>query len=143
MSTQPGQHASTLGQPIPRPTFASVRVEFADGTFREFHVHKPLQADVTIPLPHFPHDLNGDLGVIPPGVVPPGLPRVDVSIKAGITPEGQVITVDSRAEGPQALTRRMLALLDEALALRKTEAGDDPWRGWERKARALLRGEPR
>src|ERR1035441_2743113 len=48
VSTQPGPQAAALGQSYPVPTFASVRVEYADGSFREFHVHKPVRADVTI-----------------------------------------------------------------------------------------------
>jgi hypothetical protein len=143
VSTQPGQQAPAFGQQIPQPTFASVRVEFTDGTFREFHVHKPLQTDVTISSPLDGRELTADLGALPPYLMPPALPHVEVSMKAGIAAHQQVITVDSRTENPAATIGKMLALLTEAFDLRKTQAGDDLWRGWEYKAESLLRGEPR
>ena len=134
MSTQ-------FDQQIPRPSFASVRVEFTDGTVREFHVHKPVQADVTIPSPA-PRGML-DLGALPPALIPPALPSVEVRIKAGVSATRQVITMDTRAETQASVTGRMLALLSEAFDLRKAKADGDGWRGWECKAEALLRGEPR
>jgi len=146
MTTQPDRQASPFSHQIPRPSFASVRVEFTDGTVREFHVHKPLQADVSIPLPFYPGGaIDADLGALPVALVPPALPRVEVRIKAGISVSQQVITVDTRSESEASLTGRVLALLTEALDLREQQAGDDRgaddlWRTWEYKARAFLEG---
>ena len=148
MSTQPGPQAAALGQSYPVPTFASVRVEYADGSFREFHVHKPVRADVTISgivrgLP----DLDADLGALPPGILPPSLPRVEIRMEAGRDPRHPVLTIDSRTEG--GVVGRMLALLSEAFDLREAArasggvslAADDLWRRWEHKTETLLRGE--
>ena len=145
MSTEQGRQASTLGQQIPQPTFASVRVEFADGTFREFHVHKPLQVEASISSPVDRLPLDADLGALPPYLIAPALPQVEIRMKAGRGVSQQVITVDSRNENAASVTGRMLALLAEAFDLRKSEAddNDDLWRTWEYKAEALLRGEPR
>lgn len=135
--------SAQFDQQIPRPSFASVRVEFTDGTVREFHVHKPVRADVTIPSPATRGMLDADLGALPPVLMPRALPSVEVRIKAGTSATRQVITIDTRAENPASLTGRMLALLSEAFDLRKTEDDDEGWRSWEHKAEALLRGEPR
>src|SRR5450755_4523559 len=84
VTTQPGQQAVTLGQSYSVPTFASVRVEYADGSFREFHVHKPVRADITIGgLVRGLPDLDADLGALPPGILPPSLPRVEIRMEAG------------------------------------------------------------
>lgn len=98
MTTQPGPQAATLGQQVPAPTFASVRVEFTDGTFREFCIHKPLRTEIDIPAPAYglPPLHNADLGALPPALIPPELPRISVRIQAGISRDGQVMTVDSR-----------------------------------------------
>jgi len=131
------------GQQIPAPVVASVRVEFADGSFREFCVHKPLRADVTIahPIDHRLGDLTADLGALPVGAMMPTLPEVAVRLKAGLAPHGQVITIDSREADPAGTAGRLLALLAEAFDLRETGAADDLWRGWERKTGAFLGGE--
>jgi hypothetical protein len=142
VSAQPDQQASGFAE-FAQPSFASVRVEFTDGTVREFHVHKPLRVDVRIPSPLAPGMLDADLGAFPVALMPPALPRVEVRMQAGLSVSRQVITVDTRAETPASLTGRMLALLAEAFDLRETEADDENWRTWERKAQALLEGEPR
>lgn len=143
MTTQPGPQAGTLGQSYPMPTFASVRVEYADGSFREFHVHKPVRADITIGafvrgLP----DLDADLGALPPGILPPSLPKVEVRMQAGQDPRHPVLTVDSRTADLAGITGRMLALLSEAADLRRMYGSGhhpvDVWRQWELKAEAFL-----
>jgi hypothetical protein len=143
VSTQPDQQASGYARQVPQPSFASVRVEFTDGTVREFHVHKPLRADVRIPSPLAPGMLDADLGAFPVALIPPALPSVEVRLQAGIRPGGRVLTMDSRAEGHGSWTGRMLKLLAEALDLRKAGADGDAWRTWEYRAEALLEGEPR
>lgn len=150
MSTQPDQHTFTLGQQIPQPTFASVRVEFADGTFREFCIRNPLRTEIDIPAPArglLPlHD--ADLGALPPALIPPELPRISIRIQAGISRDGQVITMDSRRAMQPLTAARLLSMVlgittghalaeacaslteDERSLLRhalfKTEPGDDP-----------------
>jgi hypothetical protein len=147
VTTQPGQQATSLGQSYSAPTFASVRVEYADGTFREFHVHRPIRADITIGgLVRGLPDLDADLGALPPGILPPSLPEVEVCLKAGLDRNHQVMTVDSRTADPRAGRARMLALLSEAAGLRRMYGSDDPatddlWRRWEHKTETLLRGE--
>ena len=142
MSTQPVPQASTLGQQIPMPTFASVRVEFADGSFREFHIHKPLRAEVDISMPP-PLDLTADLGAIPPGIMPPVLPEVKVRMKAGLDRNHQVITMDTRTDDSAGTIGRMLGLLSEAFDLHRSGSTDDLWLGWERRTGAFLSGGPR
>ena len=141
MTTQPGPQATTLGQSFPMPTFVSVRVEYADGSFREFHVHRPLRTDITIDgLVRGLPDLDADLGALPPGMLPPSLPRVEVRMEAGINPRGAVMAIDSRTPDPRADRARMLALLSEAADLQRMHGSDDLWRDWERKTEALLLG---
>jgi hypothetical protein len=131
------------------PTFASVRVEYADGTFREFHVHKPIRADITIDaLARGLPDLDADLGALPPGVLPPSLPKVEIRMEAGRDLRSPVMTIDSRTPDPRTDRTRLLALLSEAADLRRMYGSDDPatddlWRDWERKTEALLLGEAR
>jgi hypothetical protein len=140
VSTQQDQQAGGFTQQVPQPSFASARVEFTDGTVREFHVHKPLRADVRIPSPVTRDMMDADLGALPVALMPPSLPLVEVRLQAGIRPGGRVITVDSRAETPASLTGRVLRLLAEAVDLRKAGADGDAWRTWEYKAEALMEG---
>lgn len=139
MSTDYGEMYATLGQQFPMPTFASVRVEFADGSFREFHIHKPLRAEVDISMPP-PLDLTADLGAIPPGIMPPVLPGVKVRMKAGLSPHHQVITIDTRTDDSAGTIGRMLGLLSEAFDLHRSGGTDDLWRAWQRKTEAFLSG---
>lgn len=136
-----------MNDQYPVPSSASVRVEFSDGTFREFHVRKPLRVEVDMPHPlrGLP-DLSADLGALPVEILPPTLPRFEVRMKAGISAEHQVITMDSRREDPAMVTGRLLSLLGDAVDLFKQRSVTDPltetrWRDWERKAGMLLRGE--
>lgn len=110
MSTQPDRHMTTLGQQIPKPVFASVSVQFADGTYREFCIRNPLRTEVDIPAPDYglPSLHDADLGALPPVLIPPELPRVSVRIQAGISRDGQVITVDSRRPLQPLMAARML-----------------------------------
>lgn len=134
----------TLGQTYPEPSFASVRVEFSDGTFREFHVHKPLRAEVVISPRGMGLDLTADLGVFPAGMMPPELPEVEVRMKAGYAPNHQVMTMDSRVPDARTDMARVLSLICEAADLRRTYGSDDEgtisWRSWEARAEAFLMG---
>ena len=115
MSIQPGPHAATPGQQIPVVTFASVRAEFADGTFREFCIREPLRTEIDITAPAYglPDLHDADLGALPPALIPPELPRITVRIQAGISAGGQVMTVDSRrAMQPLTAARMLSAVLD-------------------------------
>jgi hypothetical protein len=144
VTTQPGQQAAALGQSYPVPTFASVRVEYADGSFREFHVHKPVRADITIGgLVRGLPGLDADLGALPPGILPPSLPRVEVRMEARQDPCHPVLTIDSRTADLAGMLGRMLALLSEAADLRRMYGSGqdqpvDVWRQWEWIAEAFL-----
>ena len=111
MTAQPGPQAATLGQSYPMPVFASVRVEFADGSFREFCIRKPLRTEIDIPAPAhgLPSLHDADLGALPPALIPPELPRISVRIQAGISRDGQVITIDSRRTMQPLTAARMLS----------------------------------
>jgi hypothetical protein len=131
---------------IPQPAFASVRIEYGDGSSREFHVHKPyrVEVDVTSPLSALP--LTADPGELPPNLIPPVLPEVSIRMKAGNDPRGAgVMAIDSRTADPRASVALALALLSEAAGLRQMygsddKATDDLWRPWERKVEAFLHG---
>lgn len=145
--TQPQSLNLGISADIPQPTFASVRVEFSDGSSREFHVHKPLrtEVDVTPLLSALP--ITGDLGALPPRFIPPTLPEVSIRMKAANDPRGAVVmAIDSRVADPRASAASALALLSEAADLRQMygsddRATDDLWRPWERKVEAFLHGD--
>lgn len=133
--------ASAFSRQVPAPTFASVHVEFADGTYREFHIHKPLRTEVTIasPIPELP--IDGDLGALPVEIIAPSLPNVEVRMQAGLSPQHQVITIDSRADDLTGTTGKMIVLLSEAFDLLDGDGRDADWEDWKRKTGAFLRGE--
>jgi hypothetical protein len=110
----------------PEPTFASVRIEFADGTFREFHVYKPLRADIDIsPGPLYDLPFQADLGAVPPGMIAPSLPEISVRIKAGHHPEFPVMTMDSRTADRAGTTAEMIRLLSSAYEALKMDGTDE------------------
>jgi len=146
VTTQPGPQAAALGQSYPEPVFASVRVEFADGTFREFCVRKPLRADVTMSTPFHRSPIEADLGGLPVELIAPVLPEVEVRLKAGLDRHHQVMTFDTRSARSAGTIGMMLRLLSEAFDLRETHGSDDQaeaadaWNEWERKTSAFLTG---